>query len=143
MTPEQLKSLRLKLKLIPDSDKKSHEELRDLIRAETEQVDDATVRETWELFGCFDEDEYRAAVTEILSTGNKPRAVVIGHLLSMGRWSATNAALRKAILFAFGDGKTLAAVRRLSKRNGSIADSINLPGVTESDVADALLRTAD
>ena len=137
MTPAELKTLRAKLKTIADVDKKSHVELRDTLRASTEQVDDATVRDTWELFGCFDDAEYQAALSDA------KKATAISHLLSLGRWSATNAAIRKAVLFAFGDGKTLAAVRRLSKRMGSIAESINLHGVTESDIADALLRTAD
>ena len=137
MTPSELKTLRAKLKLIPGSDKKSHTELKEIIQAATEQVDDSTVRDTWELFGCFDETEYQAALIVPV------KSVVIGHLLSMGRFSATNAAIRKAVLLAFGEGKTMASLRKLSKRLGSMAESIGLSHVTESDVADALLRTAD
>lgn len=113
-----------------------HVAIARLINTAERQVADATAKPTWELFQCFDPDELTAAEAVVA----KFRRIQL--LCSMPSINPDAKRLRASIVFAFGAAsQTLTRFDNWAKRTGTRAEELGFGRVTESDVADALLRT--
>lgn len=137
MNQADLKKLRQELKDAKYAGK-DHVAIRDMLREITDQVDDAAERPTWQLLGCCSRAEITAAMAVPL------KAQQLTMVLSMGRFSPTENTLAAVWADIFGDNsQPVKGLRKLGKRAASKAEFLGLGNVTESDVADAQLRTAD
>lgn len=113
-----------------------HVALARLINTAPREVPDNSDRPTWQLFACFDQDELTAAE----ATSAKFRRLQL--LCSLASINPDAPRLRQSIVYIFGSSsQTLTRFDRWVKRTGTRAEELGFGRVTESDVAEALLRT--
>lgn len=139
MTPAQLTTLKDEITNDPlrlGYSSKDHEAITKLINTAARQVPDADDKPTWQLFRCFDVSELTAAEADPI----KFRRLQL--LLGMPSINPDAARLRQHIVQVFGNpSQSLTRFDAWAKRSGTRAEELGFGRVTESDVADALLRT--
>lgn len=139
MTPEQLPALKSEITADPlqiGYAGKDHETIARLINRTPRQVADDGEKPTWQLFRCFEVSELTAAEADPI----KFRRLQL--ILGMPSINPDAARLRQHIVQIFGNpSQSLTRFDNWAKRSGTRAEELGLGRVTESDVADALLRT--
>lgn len=139
MTPAQLTALKSEITNDPIAigyAGKDHETIAKLINNAARQVPDDGEKPTWKLFRCFEVSELTTAEADPI----KFRRLQL--LLGMPSINPDAARLRQHIVQVFGNpSTTLTRFDAWAKRSGTRAEELGLGRVTESDVADALLRT--
>jgi hypothetical protein len=141
MTPEQLTALKTELTTDPASIgyaalKDDHEALAKRINNAPRQVGNAGDKPTSVLLNVFDLAELKAALVV------PGKASLLQLVCSMPSVDLDSKDLRAIVADVFGSpSKTLTAFNKLAKRDGKRAEELKFGHVTESDVADALLRT--
>lgn len=139
MTPEQLTAL--KAEITADTLRigyagKDHEQIARLINNAPRQIPDDGDKPTWQLFRCFEASELTAAEADPI----KFRRLQL--LLGMPSINPDAARLRQHIVQIFGNpSQSLTRFDNWARRSGTRAEELGFGRVTESDVADALLRT--
>jgi hypothetical protein len=135
MTPEQLASLKTELTNDPQVigyAGKSHDEIARLINRPSRTLDAETLSSGM-LVGCIDRVEFAA-----LPAADKQ---YLNLFVTAGDVPMSNN-VRQALRALFPAGSdTRAKINQATRRSGSRAEELGLGRVTESDVADALLRT--
>lgn len=139
MTPAQLTALKSEITSDPTSigyAGKDHWGIANLINNAPRQVPDAGDKPTWQLFRCFEVSELTTAEADPI----KFRRLQL--LLGMPSINPDAARLRQHIVQIFGNpSQSLTRFDAWAKRSGTRAEELGFGRVTESDVADALLRT--
>lgn len=139
MTPAQLTSLKSEITSDPTAigyAGKDHEAIARLINNAPRQVADDGEKPTWQLFRCFEVSELTTAEADPI----KFRRLQL--LCGMPSINPDAARLRQHIIQIFGNpSTTLTRFDNWARRSGTRAEELGFGRVTESNVADALLRT--
>lgn len=113
-----------------------HVKLARLINKPTRQVDSNEQRPTSSLLSILNPQEVITAVAM------PAKAEMLQMICSMPTISFADKKLKAWMVTIFGPGsETLIAFNKLTKRSGTRAEELGLGHVTESNIADALLRT--
>ncbi len=139
MTPDQLTALKTEITADPlriGYAGKDHEAIAKLINNSPRQVADDGEKPTWQLFRCFEVSELTTAEADPI----KFRRLQL--LCGMPSINPDAARLRQHIIQIFGNpSTTLTRFDNWARRSGTRAEELGFGRVTESNVADALLRT--
>lgn len=137
MRPDsELKLIRAQIKLIPGWETKTDDDLRDILRTPSVDIGRTDVCPTHEIFKCFDAAELMVANAVPVN------AATINQILVPGTFLPADNTVKQLLKAIFPQAsKTLKAFNAFSKRRGSVIESLGLVNVTESDIADARLRT--